>query len=229
MLELLLSVLAGFSVVMLSSSGSVPGNQFPKPLPREEEEELFRKARNQGDMQARERLIEHNLRLVAHIVRKYYSSHPAEEDLVSIGTIGLIKSVDSFKIDNGTRFATYAAKCIQNEILMYFRSQRKLSQEVSINETIDTDRDGNPLTYIDIIQCDDTIADDLDTKIKISRAADYIMKNLNEREREIIILRYGLGASSAKTQREVADKLGISRSYVSRIEKSALEKIRAIL
>ncbi len=117
MFELLLSVLAGFSVVMLSSAGTVPGNQFPKPLPREEEEELFRKARYQGDMQARERLIEHNLRLVAHIVRKYYSSHPAEEDLVSIGTIGLIKSVDSFKIDNGTRFATYAAKCIQNAIL----------------------------------------------------------------------------------------------------------------
>ena len=180
-------------------------------------------------MKARERLIEHNLRLVAHIVRKYYSSHPAEEDLVSIGTIGLIKSVDSFNIENGARFATYAAKCIQNEILMYFRSQRKLSQEVSINETIDTDRDGNPLTYIDIIKCDDTIADDLDTKIKISRAAEYIMKNLTKREREIIILRYGLGNASAKTQREVADKLGISRSYVSRIEKGALEKIRAVL
>lgn len=229
MLELLLSVLAGFSVMMLSSAGSSGANQFPKPLPREEEEELFRKARLDGDMRARERLIEHNLRLVAHIVRKYYSSHPAEEDLVSIGTIGLIKSVDSFNIDNGARFATYAAKCIQNEILMYFRSQRKLSQEVSINETIDIDRDGNPLTYIDIIKCDDTIADDLDTKIKISRAAEYIMKNLNKREREIIILRYGLGSTPAKTQREVADKLGISRSYVSRIEKSALEKIRAIL
>ena len=226
MLELILSVLAGFSVVMLSSAG---GNKFPKPLPHEEESALFRRAGLEGDMKARERLIEHNLRLVAHIVRKYYSSHPAEEDLVSIGTIGLIKSVDSFNIDNGARFATYAAKCIQNEILMYFRSQRKLSQEVSINETIDTDRDGNPLTYIDIIKCDDTIADDLDTKIKISRAAEYIMKNLNKREREIIILRYGLGSDPAKTQREVADKLGISRSYVSRIEKGALEKIRAIL
>ena len=118
---------------------------------------------------------------------------------------------------------------IANEILMYFRSQRKLSQEVSINETIDTDRAGNPLTYIDIIKCDDTIADDIDAKIKISRAAEYIMKNLNDREREIIILRYGLGSAPAKTQREVADKLGISRSYVSRIEKSALEKIRTVL
>lgn len=226
MLELILSVLAGFSAVMLSSAG---GNQFPKPLPHDEEVELFRRARLEGDMKARERLIEHNLRLVAHIVRKYYASNPAEEDLVSIGTIGLIKSVDSYNIDNGTRFATYAAKCIQNEILMYFRSQRKFSQEVSINETIDTDRDGNPLTYIDIIKCDDTIAEDIDTKIKLDRAAEYIMKDLSGREREILILRYGLASEPAKTQREVAEKLGISRSYVSRIEKGALEKLRAIL
>ena len=112
---------------------------------------------------------------------------------------------------------------------MYFRSQKKISQEVSINETIDTDRDGNPLTYIDIIKCEDTIADDIDTKIKISRAAEYIMKNLTKRERDIIIMRYGLGDFPMKTQREVAEKLGISRSYVSRIEKSALEKIRSVL
>lgn len=226
MLEFILSVFAGFSAVMLSSAG---GNKFPKPLPHDEEVALFRRARLEGDMKARERLIEHNLRLVAHIVRKYYASNPAEEDLVSIGTIGLIKSVDSYNIDNGTRFATYAAKCIQNEILMYFRSQRKLSQEVSINETIDTDREGNPLTYIDIIKCDDTIAEDIDTKIKIGRAADYIMKNLSKREREIVIMRYGLNSNSPKTQKEVAEKLGISRSYVSRIEKGALEKIRTVL
>lgn len=226
MLEFILSVFVGFSAVMLSSAG---GNKFPKPLPHDEEVALFRRARLEGDMKARELLIEHNLRLVAHIVRKYYASNPAEEDLVSIGTIGLIKSVDSYNIDNGTRFATYAAKCIQNEILMYFRSQRKLSQEVSINETIDTDREGNPLTYIDIIKCDDTIAEDIDTKIKIGRAADYIMKNLSKREREIIIMRYGLNSSSPKTQKEVAEKLGISRSYVSRIEKGALEKIRTVL
>ncbi len=118
---------------------------------------------------------------------------------------------------------------IANEILMYFRSQRKFSQEVSINETIDTDRDGNPLTYIDIIKCDDTIAEDIDTKIKLDRASEYIMKDLSGREREILILRYGLAAEPAKTQREVAEKLGISRSYVSRIEKGALEKLRAIL
>lgn len=211
MLEFLLSVLAGFSAVILSSAG---GNSFPPPLSHEEERVLFEKAKKEGDMSAREKLIEHNLRLVAHIVRKYYSSNPAEEDLISIGTIGLIKSVDSFDIENGARFATYAAKCIQNEILMYFRSQKKLSQEVSINETIDTDRDGNPLTYIDIIKCDDTIADDIDAKIKLSKAAEYIMKGLNEREREIIKMRYGLGSAPAKTQRETAQILGISRSYV---------------
>lgn len=231
MLDLILSIFAGFSAAMLSSAGgnSAGGNNFPPPLSREDEEKYFYLARRRGDEEARGKLIEHNLRLVAHIVRKYYASSSVEEDLISIGTIGLIKSVDSFDIDNGARFATYAAKCIQNEILMYFRSQKKISQEVSINETIDTDRDGNPLTYGDIIKCDDTIADDLDTKIKLTKAAEYIMKNLDEREREIIILRYGLGKANAITQREVAEKLGISRSYVSRIEKSALEKIRAAL
>lgn len=222
MLELLLSVLAGFSVVMLSSAG----NNFPPPLSKEEERELFVKMVQNGDLKAREKLIEHNLRLVAHIVRKYYASSQCEDDLISIGTIGLIKSVDSYNVDNGTRFATYAAKCIQNEILMYFRAQKKTMQEVSINETIDTDRDGNPLTYIDIIKCDDTIAEDIDTKIKLTKASEYIMKGLGEREREIIVMRYGLSGGKAKTQREVADKLGISRSYVSRIEKCALEKIR---
>ncbi len=226
MLELLLSVLAGFSVALLSSAG---GNQFPPPLSRDEEEECFRRIKDSGDMKAREELIEHNLRLVAHIVRKYYASNGGEEDLISIGTIGLIKSIDSFDIDNGTRFATYAAKCIQNEILMFFRSQRRVSQEVSINETIDTDKEGNPLTYIDIIRCEDTIAEDIDTKIKLSKAVDYIMKGLNDRERQIIVMRYGLLDGKGVTQQEVARHLGISRSYVSRIEKSALEKIRAVL
>lgn len=226
MLELLLTALAGFALSMLSSNG---GNNFPPPLAHTEEEEYFRLVKYKGDMNAREKLIEHNLRLVAHIVRKYYSSSSAEEDLVSIGTIGLIKSVDSFDIDNGTRFATYAAKCIQNEILMYFRSQKKLSQEISLNETIDTDRDGNALTYEDIIKVDDTIADDIDTRIKLIKAAKYITKELDERERRIIVLRYGLDGNCAITQREVAKKLGISRSYVSRIEKGALAKIRSAL
>ncbi len=226
MLELILTWLAGVGGILLSSAG---GNNFPPPLSREDEEKYFRLMKKNGDAEARGKLIEHNLRLVAHVVRKYYAGNPAEDDLISIGTIGLIKSVDSFDIDNGARFATYAARCIQNEILMYFRSQKKLSLEVSINETIDTDRDGNPLTYGDVIKCEDTIAEDIDAKIKLTRAAEYIMKNLDGREREIIILRYGISRSRACTQQEVADKLGISRSYVSRIEKSALEKIRSAL
>ncbi len=223
MLEFILSAIAGLSSFMLSSAG---GNSFPPPLDKEEEKRLFILYENEGNMDARGKLIEHNLRLVAHIVRKYYASNKNEDDLISIGTIGLIKSIDSYKIENGVRFATYAAKCIQNEILMYFRSQKKTSQEVSINETIDTDRDGNPLTYIDIIKCDDTIADDIDAKIKLTKALEYIMKGLGERERDIIIMRYGLDGKKARTQREVSEKLGISRSYVSRIEKCALEKIR---
>ena len=223
MLEILLSVLAGMSYSFLST---VPGNQFPPPLEKNEEDALFKKYADTGDKSARTQLISHNLRLVAHIVRKYYSSNPNQDDLVSIGTIGLIKAIDSFKCANGARFATYGAKCIQNEILMYFRSQKKLAGEVSMNETIDTDRDGNPLTYLDIIKTDDTIADDFDLKMKITKTAELIKTCLNEREREIIILRYGLGSYEIMTQNEVAARLGISRSYVSRIEKYALQKLR---
>jgi RNA polymerase sporulation-specific sigma factor len=211
MLVQLISMLSNFIHMVLGINSP---QSFPPPLPPAKEQEYFQRMR-EGDMSMRNDLILHNLRLVSHIVRKYYASAKNQEDLVSIGTLGLIKAVDTFQLSNGAKFATYAARCIQNEILMHFRSQKKLSAEVSINETIDTDRDGNPLTYIDIIKCDDTIADDIDTRIKISRAAEYIMKNLNQREREIIILRYGLGSAPAKTQREVADKLGISRSYVS--------------
>ena len=188
----------------------------------------FERARN-GDAMAREKLIEHNLRLVAHIVKKYYTANKNQEDLISVGTIGLIKAIDSFDIKNGAKFATYAGKCLQNEILMYFRSQKKTMNEVSINETIDIDKDGNPLTYIDIIACEDTIADDLDIKIKSARALKIINQELNEREKEIIMMRYGLGKERAITQREIANKLGISRSYVSRIEKSALQKINELL
>lgn len=215
----------GFPGLILSSNA----NGFPPPLSREEETACFRRARLEGDADARGRLIEHNLRLVAHIVRKYYASSPEEEDLISIGTIGLIKSVDSFDIENGARFATYAARCIQNEILMYFRSQKKLQNEVSINEPIDTDREGNVLTYEDVVCVEDTIAEDIDAKIKITGALSYIMKNLGEREREILVMRYGLDGRDPATQRETAERLGISRSYVSRIEKSALGKIRQAL
>ena len=226
MLSYLLSVRAGLSFTVLSAA---PRSQFPPPLEKEEEDRLFHRWRDTGDMAAREKLIEHNLRLVSHIVRKYYASSPDKDDLVSIGSIGLIKSIDSFDPDNGARFATYSARCIQNEILMYFRSQKKYSQEVSINDTIDTDRDGNPLTYADIMGSDDTIADDIDTRIKLSKAAVFITGSLEKREREIIVLRYGLDGGTPMPQREVAKRLGISRSYVSRIEKAALEKIRRVL
>ena len=200
-------------------------NYYPPPLRHEEETELFRRARA-GDEDARRRLIEHNLRLVAHIIKKYYCASKNQEDLVSIGSIGLIKAVDTFKAESGTRFATYGAKCIQNEILMHFRSQKKLNNEISINETIDMDKEGNPLTYIDIIAVEDTIAEDIERKIHTQRAIRCVDTVLTERERRIIVLRYGLGRERAMTQREVAEKLGISRSYVSRIEKGALEKIK---
>lgn len=198
---------------------------FPPPLSPKEEAECFRKYKEDGDMAARSRLIEHNLRLVAHIVKKYYTQSQCQDDLISIGTIGLIKAIDTFDIKNGARFATYAGKCMQNEILMYFRAQKKTAGEVSMNEPIDTDKDGNPLTYIDIISVDDTIADDIDSKTKAQRAMKIIMSDLPERERKILVLRYGLDGRAPLAQREVAELLGISRSYVSRIEKAALEKI----
>ena len=178
-----------------------------------------------GDKKAREKLIEHNLRLVAHIVKKYYTANQSQEDLISIGTIGLIKAIDSFKPENGARFATYAGKCLQNEILMYFRSQKKTSFEVSLNETIDTDKEGNPLTYSDIISVDDTIAEDIDIALRSSAAKKIVLERLDDRARRVICLRYGLFGNDALTQREVAEKLGISRSYVSRIEKAALLEI----
>lgn len=201
---------------------------FPPPLSPEEEADCFRRMKN-GERHARDMLIEHNMRLVAHIVKKYYTAAQNQEDLISIGTIGLIKAIDSFNPENGARFATYAGKCLQNEILMYFRSQKKTSGEVYINDPIDTDKDGNPLTYIDIIKVDDNIAAELDAKITGSKALRIIANELDERERAIIILRYGLSGKPAITQREVAQRLKISRSYVSRIEKSALEKIEARL
>ena len=199
---------------------------FPEPLSADEERKLFDEMKRDKKGEARTKLIEHNLRLVAHIVRKYYTSYQSPDDLVSIGSLGLIKAIDSFNCENGARFATYASKCIQNEILMFFRSQKKLSNEVSINETIDIDRDGNPLTYIDIISSEDTIAYDLDIKVHIEKAYELINEILDKRERKIIIMRYGLSSSPALTQREVAKALGISRSYVSRIEKKALEKLK---
>ena len=206
--------------------GLSTGQNYPAPLPRDVEADLFQKMRETGDEVARSTLIEHNLRLVAHIARKYYASGQSSDELISIGSVGLIKAIDSFNPTNGARFATYGAKCIQNEILMYFRAQKKQSMEVSLSDAIDMDRDGNPLTYSDIIGDDSDIAGALDTKIHIERLKKFLYTVLDEREREVIFLRYGLGNAPPKTQREVAQYLDISRSYVSRIEKKALEKLR---
>ncbi len=214
-----------FFMFLRVSNGCSYDGTFPPPLSAARERECFRMMREEGDKKARAELIEHNLRLVAHIVKKYYSSSKNQDDLISIGTIGLIKAVDSFDPRNGARFATYAGKCLQNEILMYFRSQKKLAVEVSMNETIDMDKDGNPLTWGDIISVDDTIADDLDIKLRSARAVSIINSELSDRERTVISMRYGIGGHRSVTQREVAQKLGISRSYVSRIEGSALKKI----
>lgn len=205
--------------------GITPGQSFPPPLTQKEEETLFSKMK-EGDTSARARIIEHNLRLVSHIIRKYYASYGDPDELLSVGSLGLIKAVDSFKSEKGTRFATYGAKCIQNEILMFFRSKKKNDYEVSINETIDIDKDGNPLTYLDIISVDDTMAERIELDGHIERVRALTEKVLSGREKEIIVLRYGLMGYLPKTQREVAKHLGISRSYVSRIEKKALEKLR---
>ena len=223
MLTYLMNIFSRFLHLMLGI-GTPRG--FPPPLSADEERKCFRLAAA-GDADAREKLIVHNLRLVSHIVRKYYSSSRMQEDLVSVGSLGLIKAVDSFDIEHGARFATYAAKCIQNEILMYFRQQRKLQAEVSINDAIDVDRDGNPLTYIDVISCEENLADDLDLRLDGAKVRTYVDTVLGERERQIVKLRYGLDGRDTLTQREVAALLGISRSYVSRIEKSALEKLRS--
>ena len=198
---------------------------FPPPLTSTEEAELFKRMK-EGDSSARTSLIEHNLRLVSHIIRKYYSSYGAQEELLSIGSLGLIKAIDSFKSEKGTRFATYGAKCVQNEILMFFRSKKNRGLEVSINDTIDVDKDGNPLTYLDIISVEESIDSELDMKAHIGKIRELVESELLPREREIIVLRYGLKGYQPRTQKDVARHLGISRSYVSRIEKKALEKMK---
>ncbi len=198
---------------------------FPKPLKKKEEEEaLERLAR--GDKNARALLIERNLRLVSHIVKKYYSKTNDTEDLISIGTIGLIKAIDSFKPDKGIRLAPYASRCIENEILMHFRNIKKNASDVYLGDSLESDRDGNPLTLQDTISDNRDMAEDLEKKIRWEKAAEYLENLEDEREREIIILRYGLDNKKPLTQREVAARLNISRSYVSRIEKKVLSDMR---
>jgi RNA polymerase sporulation-specific sigma factor len=201
---------------------------FPPPLDKAHEEKLFFEMRA-GSQKAREKLIEHNLRLVAHIIKKYDTDKNEQEDLISVGTIGLIKAIDSFDCKLGNRFATYAGKCVQNEILMYFRNQKKFASETSLNETIEVDKDGNPLTVLDVMRVEDDVVDAVHQKSRIGLALHALECVLSERERKVIILRYGLGGNRAHTQKQVAVVLGISRSYVSRIEKSALDQLRAFL
>ncbi len=198
---------------------------FPKPLSAKEEEECFRLMAS-GDTAARSKLIEHNLRLVAHIVKKYYTASNDSDDLISIGTIGLIKAASSFDYSKGTRFATYASRCIENEILMYFRSKKKSSGDIFFEEPVDVDKEGNQLTLMDIIAEDDGIIDKIDLSIKSEQLYRFLDECLTERELDIIVNRYGLYGHKPLTQREVAKKLKISRSYVSRIEKKALETLR---
>ena len=196
---------------------------FLKPLTAAQEREYLREFHEEGNQASRSALIEHNLRLVAHIVKKYYAACDDQEDLISIGTIGLIKGVDTFHPEKGTRLATYAARCIENEILMYFRAQRKNAGTVSLSEPIETDGDGDPLTLIDLIFEEDTVSDEIDLKNKVRTLYTLLEQMPEGREKEILILRYGLYRKEPLTQREIAKKLGISRSYVSRIEKKAVE------
>lgn len=222
MWNLILQIISNiyYFALHVTNSGS-----FPPPLSNEEEAELL-KRNFDGDKEAQKELIEHNLRLVAHIVKKYYTTGCDQDDLISIGTIGLIKAVSTFNSDKGIRLATYAARCIENEILMYFRNLKKTAQDVYISDPIDTDKDGNALTLIDTIADDCDIAEETETKMRLERLKVILSGTLDEREKQIIDMRYGLGGQKELTQREIAKKLNISRSYVSRIEKAALEKLR---
>ncbi|MBE6759740.1 MAG: sigma-70 family RNA polymerase sigma factor [Ruminococcaceae bacterium] len=208
--------------------GVSTGGSFPRKLTASEEADCLRRL-SEGDAQARAQLIEHNLRLVSHITRKYFLSQTDSEDMLSVGTIGLIKAVDSYSPEKCTKFSSFASRCIENECLMYLRAAKKTSLNVSISAPIDTDKHGNELTLLDIISCEDTIADDLDTKLKCQQLRGLIARLDDPREAEIIWMRYGLDGKEPLTQKEIAAKLDISRSYVSRIEKKALEQLRQML
>lgn len=201
------------------------GGSFPKPL-SEKEERIYLERSANGDAEARNKLVEHNLRLVAHIIKKYYGTQSEQDDLVSIGTIGLIKAINTYDINKNIRLSSYASRCIENEILMHFRNAKKSAQDVSLNEIIDTDKDGNPLTLLDIMAVDDNILENLDLKLNSQKLGQFITEELSEREKKIIILRYGLNGKEPMTQKNVAKQLNISRSYVSRIETKALKLLR---
>ena len=209
-----------FFSLSLSSTSS-----FPKPLKAEEERECLERMA-QGDLEARNKLIEHNLRLVAHIVKKYFSQTGDQDDLISIGTIGLIKGVTTFKPDKNVRLATYASRCIENEILMHFRAQRKLQNEVSLSDTLEAAGEEGNLSLMDTIAVDDDMLEKLDARQACEKVRRCVAECLDERERTVIVMRYGLDGERPRTQRETAEKCGISRSYISRIEKRALARLK---
>lgn len=223
---LTLYALLGASLLMLRLAN--PTGSFPRTLKADEERRLVELSLA-GDLEARNSLIEHNLRLVAHVVKKYYTVSSDTEDLISIGTIGLIKGVNTYRPDKGVRLATYAARCAENEILMYFRSIKKSSGDVSLSEALDTDSEGNSLSLMDVLAVEDDLAERVSMKESARAVRRCVESELTERESEIIRARYGLGGDTPLTQRECAARLGISRSYVSRIEKRAIEKLRAAL
>ena len=216
-------ILSGLLYSLQLQTGS-----FPKPLTAEEER-LYLQRSAEGDLEARNILIERNLRLVAHIMKKYYAQVSDQEDLISIGTIGLIKAVSTFDTSKGARLATYAARCVGNEILMYFRSQRKSAQDVSLSDYIETGSDGAALSLMDVISEEDDLLEQVTTREAVRQLWQVMDSTLTEQERQVIVLRYGLDGEKPKRQREVAKVCGISRSYISRIEKRALEKLRSAL
>ena len=216
-------VLSGLMYALQLQTGS-----FPRPLTAKEERHYLELAAK-GDLDARNILIERNLRLVAHIMKKYYAQTADQEDLISIGTIGLIKGIETFNMEKGARLATYAARCVENEILMYFRSQKKSAQDVSLSDIIETGADGAALSLMDVISDDTDLGSRVEKRQLLKKLCVQIDKALTDQERQVIALRYGLGGNPPLRQRQVAQITGISRSYVSRIEKKALEKLRKAL
>lgn len=224
------AILSFLSKIFLFTGRLGSKNAFLKPLTDAEERECFLLLQTKNDKAAEEKLIKHNLRLVAHIVKKYNNTYNDQDELISVGSIGLMKAVKSYNIDKGHTFSTYAARCIQNEILMLLRSQKKFSNEISIEEKIGTDKDGNEISLIDVLQDKNTsIEERAETSIIFSKILEYININLTRREKEIIYLRYGLGGGIPLTQNEVAKILNISRSYISRIEKKIIYELRLFL
>ena len=206
----------------------MPGDSFPKPLSRVEEEEYLARW-EKGDVEARNKLVEHNLRLVAHIIKKYYTQTEETDDLISIGTIGLIKGINTYRRDRGVRLTSYASRCIENEILMFFRSRRKCAGELSLSDAIETEDDGGGLSLLDVVSEEQDLSERICERELCAQLRREMERTLDERERRILTLRYGLDGAQTHTQRETAGLCAISRSYVSRLEKHALEKLRRAL